>query len=128
MGLLTLRTGVRTMTTEPIIDPEAIENLRALSPEDDSFVREIIGVFLEDTPARILELKRSHADGDVATFSRAAHSIKGSSSNLGAARLRSAAERLEHDSKSHDLAGLGAHIPTIEAEFSAAKESLERLL
>ncbi len=116
------------MTTEPIIDQEAIENLRALSPEDDSFVREIIGVFLEDTPARIEELKRSHAAGDAATFSRAAHSIKGSSSNLGAARLRSAAERLEHDAKSHDLSGLDTMIPEIEAEFSAAKEELKRLL
>lgn len=116
------------MSTEPIIDPEAIENLRSLSPEDDSFLKEIVGVFLDDTPQRISELKLSHAAGDTAAFSRAAHSIKGSSSNLGASRLRTAAERLEHGSKKQALASLVAGIPELEAEFAAAKQELERLL
>ena len=116
------------MSSEPIIDLEAIENLKSLSPEDDSFLKEIVGVFLEDTPQRIQELKQSHAAGDVASFSRAAHSIKGSSSNLGASRLRSAAEWLEHGSKKEPLANLEAGIPALEAAFAAAKAELERLV
>ncbi len=112
---------------EPIIDAEAIENLRALNPDDDSFLKEIIGIFIEDTPARIAELRQAHAAGDVATFSRAAHSIKGSSSNLGAARLRTLAERLEHGSKSQPLASLASGIPELEAAFTTAKAELERL-
>ena len=40
-----------------VIDPQAIENLRALNPGDkDEFLREIAGIFLEDTPQRITEL------------------------------------------------------------------------
>lgn len=116
------------MSNEPIIDQEAIENLRALNPEDDSFLREIVGIFLEDTPARIAELKDSFARSDVAAFSRAAHSIKGSSSNLGASRLRKAAETLEHESKKGGLTGLDAFIPSLETEFSTAKAELEKLI
>jgi len=112
---------------EPIIDAEAIENLRAINPDDDSFLKEIIGIFLEDTPARIAELRHAHAAGDVAAFSRAAHSIKGSSSNLGAAQLRTLAESLEHASKSQPLASLAAGIPELEAAFAAARSELERL-
>src|SRR5687767_7088973 len=43
-----------------IIDPQSIENLRALNPgDDDAFLREIAGIFFEDTPLRIAELDQS---------------------------------------------------------------------
>ncbi len=117
-----------SQSDEPIIDAEAIENLRAINPDDDSFLKEIIGIFIEDTPARIAELRQARAAGDVTTFSRAAHSIKGSSSNLGAARLRTLAAHLEHESKSQPLAGLAEGIAELEAAFTSAKAALERLL
>src|SRR5689334_16780139 len=87
-----------------VIDPQAIENLRSLNPGDnDEFLREIAAIFLEDTPQRIAELEHSLAAGDVSTFTRAAHSIKGSSANLGTIGLRAAAEKLEHHSRTHGL-------------------------
>ena len=77
------------MSTSSVLDQTAIENLRALSPDDgDVFLREIIGIFIEDTPRRIAELHASRASLDAPAFTRAAHSIKGSSSNLGASELR----------------------------------------
>src|SRR3954468_888897 len=89
-----------------VIDPQAIENLRALNPGDnDEFLREITGIFLEDTPLRIAELEQSLAAGDVAKFTRAAHSIKGSSANLGAMALRAVAENLEHQARKEGTAG-----------------------
>lgn len=114
-------------SSEPVIDAEAIENLRAINPDDSSFLKEIIGIFIEDTPARIAELRAAMASGDVSAFSRAAHSIKGSSSNLGAARLRAQAERLEHDSKTQPLASFAQSIAELEATFAATKSALEQL-
>lgn len=115
------------MISAPVIDPEAIENLRALNPEDDSFLREIVGIFLEDTPARINELRAALNASDQASFIRAAHSIKGSSSNLGAERLRAAAQRLEHDAKLDQWKSLSDRLAEIEAEFAESKRELERL-
>ena len=61
------------MPDSAIIDPQAIDNLRALNPGDnDSFLREITGIFLEDTPQRVAELEQSFESGDVAKFARAA--------------------------------------------------------
>jgi hypothetical protein len=81
-----------------VIDPQSIENLRALNPDDnDEFLREIAGIFFEDTPLRIAELEESLQAADVAKFTRAAHSIKGSSSNLGAMALREAAWETARD-------------------------------
>lgn len=41
------------------IDPQAIEDLRAMNPGDDSFLRELIQIYLEDSPARIVEIEQS---------------------------------------------------------------------
>lgn len=113
----------------PIIDSQAIENLRALNPDDnDEFLREIAGIFLEDTPLRLTELDESLAAGDVPKFTRAAHSIKGSSSNLGAMALRAAAEKLEHQSKTAGLGNVTAPLAAVKDEFAKAKVELTKLL
>lgn len=117
------------MPPESAIDPEAIENLRALNPEDaDGFLREIVAIFLEDTPARIAEMKECLGSNDQQRFTRAAHSIKGSASNLGAGPLRAVAEKLEHQSRNQGLGNLEGLIGEIEGVFATTKQALENIL
>jgi HPt (histidine-containing phosphotransfer) domain-containing protein len=117
------------MSDPAIIDPQAIENLRSLNPGDnDEFLREIAGIFLEDTPLRIRELEESLAAGDASKFTRAAHSIKGSSSNLGAAALRAVAEKLEHQSRSQGLGGAASLLGALRGEFARAETELRKIL
>lgn len=114
---------------DQILDPEALNNLRALDPEGgDAFLREVAGIFLEDTPKRLGELDQSLAAGDAPTFIRAAHSIKGASSNLGAAALRAVAEQLEHRAKKEGLAGVGPLLAEVKAAFERARAALNELL
>lgn len=117
------------MSSLPIIDLEAIANLRALSPDDgDEFLKEILNIFIDDTPLRIAELHTNLASSDAAGFVRAAHSIKGSSSNVGASELRGLAERLEQQSRQQGLAGVEGQVAGIEAAFGRAKEALQKLI
>lgn len=117
------------MMQTPVIDPQAIENLRNLDPEgDDGFLRELIQIFLEDTPQRIGELEQSLASGDTACFTRAAHSIKGSASNMGAEQLRSVAEKLETHSRTQGLSGAIEMVDSIRREFARAKTCLEDII
>ncbi len=117
------------MSDFSIIDPQAIENLRALNPGDnDEFLREIAGIFLEDTPQRITELETSLTAGDVGKFTRAAHSIKGSSSNLGAMALRAAAEKLEYQSRTQGLGDVIALVADVKTEFGRAQIELTRII
>ena len=117
------------MSVTLVIDPQAIENLRALNPGDnDEFLREITEIFLEDTPQRISELNQGLAAGDVSKFTRAAHSIKGSAANLGAAALRAVAEKLEHQSRTDGLAGVAPLVVEIKTEFSRAETELRKIL
>lgn len=117
------------MPSTLIIDPAAIENLRALSPDDgDSFLKEILTIFIDDTPTRIAELHDSRATGNTLSFTRAAHSIKGSSSNVGANELRAIAEQLEHHAQNHGIVGVDAQVAELEAAFSRVKEALGKLM
>ena len=117
------------MGDSSVIDPQAIANLRALNPgDDDEFLREIAGIFLEDTPQRIAELDDSLATGDISKFTRAAHSIKGSSSNLGATALRAVAEKLEHQARTSGLGSVIALVNEVKTEFGRAQGELVTLI
>jgi len=117
------------MSDVPVIDPQAIENLRALTPGDnDEFLREIIGIFLDDTPQRIAELDQSLAAGDAEKFTRAAHSIKGSSSNVGAMALRAVAESLEHQSRKEGLDHTAELLAAVKLEFIRVQAEFAKLL
>jgi HPt (histidine-containing phosphotransfer) domain-containing protein len=100
-----------------------------LTPGDnDEFLREIVGIFLEDTPQRIAELDQSLAGNDPLRFTRAAHSVKGSSSNLGAMALRAVAERLEQQSKQSGLTGLEPILVELKGEFAHAAVELRQII
>lgn len=117
------------MANPPVIDPAAIDNLRSLDEDgQDTFLREIIGIFLEDMPQRLAELRLSHGEADGPRFTRVAHTIKGSASNLGAERVRLLAEQLEHTSKANGLAGLDGDIARLEMDFAQARDELLKLL
>ena len=117
------------MADHPVIDPQAIDNLRALNPDDgDEFLREIIAIYLEDTPQRLTELEQGLASTDVPKFTRAAHSIKGSSANVGAVNVRAVAEQLEHHSAKQGLDGVAPLMATLKTEFARAQAEFAKLL
>lgn len=118
--------------SEIIIDPQAIENLRSLAEEgDDSFLREIIDIYFQDTPARLAELRALLGGGDTTAFVRAAHTIKGSSSNVGAEQVRAIAESLEHQARQTPTPPLDSMAPLVDSldkAYATARTELEKLL
>jgi histidine phosphotransfer protein HptB len=112
----------------PTIDQEAIANLRDLNPGDGGeFLREIVSIYVDDTPKRIADLKACLVSGDITTFTRAAHTVKGSSANVGAQVLKAIAERLEHISRKDGLGSVGPLIADLEAEFGRVTVELRKL-
>jgi HPt (histidine-containing phosphotransfer) domain-containing protein len=112
----------------PSIDLEAIANLKELNPGDNGeFLREIVAIYIEDTPKRIADMKACMVSGDVKTFTRAAHTIKGSSANVGAQILKSLGERMELISRSEGLGSVGPLVADCEAEFARVAAELRRL-
>jgi len=117
------------MADPTIIDPEAIATLKELNPDDDgAFLKEIVGIYLEDTPKRLQDLKQSLATGDLAVFTRTAHTIKGSSANVGAFVLAGLAEHLEAVSRKDGLGGLGAMVAQCDEQFARVAAELRGLV
>jgi HPt (histidine-containing phosphotransfer) domain-containing protein len=116
-------------THPPDLDPEAIANLRALGDDgEDGFLREIIGIYLQDTPLRIADLRTARARGDHALYTRSAHTIKGSSSNVGALAVRALAEQIERRSKSEPHADLDPLLAELDVAYGRAAAALRSIL
>jgi histidine phosphotransfer protein HptB len=116
------------MSDPNILDQEAIKNLRALGDEmdDDSFLREVVDIYLADTPKRLAEIDECLISGDATRLNRAAHSIKGSSANLGVRKVIELARQIEDKSKI-SLDDLEADIAALKANFGEAKTALESI-
>lgn len=113
------------MTADQILDLRAIETLRELSPDDGGeFLRELIGIYLQDTPLRLAELDEALAKQDASTLGRAAHSIKGSSGNFGARNFAKVAEEIERQAKTGDLTATAPLCLQLKADYLRVAEAL----
>lgn len=99
----------------------------AIDAYEADFMGEIIDVYLADAPKRLDDLRAAHASGDRQGFTRAAHTLKSSSSYVGAKRfaeLAAAIERASPDAAGADLAG---QIARLEQEYVHVKAALEEV-
>ncbi len=109
----------------PILDAEVVEGIRALrEPGRPDPVAELIDLFLSDAAPRIRKMGSAIASGDALSLVSAAHSLKGSSSNLGARRLSDACARLEKLAKAKDFAGAQTVLPEVEEQFALIEQKL----
>ena len=112
----------------PALDPAALAALRELNPGDDSFFQDLIQIFLDDSPQRIAEIEQSLLKGDVRQLTLAAHSLKGSSSNFGAERLRALSEQLELLGRQGPLGDAPGQLLALKNEFARVRTALEALV
>lgn len=95
---------------------------------DSETVGDLIGQFFADTPAQIAALRDAHAQGDLATMARAAHSIAGSSSTFGLQDLRSAALALEEIAEAGRTAAIAAQITAVATAYDQAVPALQHII
>jgi HPt (histidine-containing phosphotransfer) domain-containing protein len=112
------------MTPPPAVDAETVAGLRDLSPDDPNFLRELIDMFVQDVPTRLAEIEQALAKKDAVLLTRAAHTIKGSGSNFGAAGLAKISLAMEHQGRQADFAGAAAALPALKAEFALVATAL----
>ena len=62
---------------------------------DIDLLKEVIGIFLEDTPALLANLYAGIRIGDAEAVERAAHTLKGSAANISAKRLQQLAHHVQ---------------------------------
>jgi len=102
----------------PALDQEALAQFRATVGEDTpELLRELIGIYLEDTPKRLAQLQAGLAQADVKEVERLAHSLKATGATFGALRLADLCQQLELMARTGKLAGAKQLLSQVHAEY-----------
>jgi HPt (histidine-containing phosphotransfer) domain-containing protein len=111
---------------QPRLNPAKLAELRELAePGEPDAACEFIELYLQDTPAYLERLRAALAATAPAALKDNAHSLKGSSRNLGAERLAALCLQLEASAKESAFGRAGALLAQVEAEFQAVRPLLE---
>ena len=111
---------------EPIhecVDSAILADLRQLDISCD-LLSTLITLFLEDVPTRLVTLQNALQQGDAGALVRAAHSVNGSSGNLGAWRMRQLCIEIEACGKAKDLTRIGDLLAQLASEFELVRQRL----
>lgn len=111
------------------VSSDIIDNGYLLNRYDgnEEVVKELWGVFLDDLPRQIGEIRKAFGSGDLELLELQAHSIKGSSGAIGAKVLRDVACQIEHAAKEKEMSKAVAYLERLEFELNRVEAALRRL-
>jgi CheY-like chemotaxis protein/HPt (histidine-containing phosphotransfer) domain-containing protein len=107
--------------SDAVLDRAVLGRLQELG---ESFFRELIGLFLDDVPRRLVGIVEALEAGDATGAGRFAHSVKGSAANLGAGRLADLCAELEAMGDAGTLPGASGLFNGIQAEYRRVADAL----
>ena len=117
------------VSTAGVVDPATLAGFREMDGNGgENLLASLIGTFLENTPLVLGEAHAALARQAVPELERAAHTLKGSCSNFGAARMQAACQRLELAAHQVVPENAAAMLADIEREFAFVRVALEREL
>ena len=109
---------------KPAVDVAAIARLREIADGDLTFLKEVFSAYQTDTAKRLVDLRSALETGDAKGMRRTAHTIKGSSLNVGAKNLTAYCHQLEQIAASGKLDGAAELIVRIEQESKRVEAEL----
>jgi PAS domain S-box-containing protein len=102
------------------------ESANDIGGDDADFLMELIDSYLENSQTLLQDIQNSQVTNDVAVMLRAAHSLKSSSSMVGADNLSVLCRDLETNLRHQNYQDLESKIDKILEEYSVVKSDLER--
>jgi HPt (histidine-containing phosphotransfer) domain-containing protein len=108
------------------IDSSIFDDFRELGEDDggNQFVVTLIAEYLVEAAARIAALMAASSSGDALALGRTAHSLKGSSSAVGARKLAALCDECETLVRDAALAGTPDLVIAIDHEFARVTDAL----
>jgi HPt (histidine-containing phosphotransfer) domain-containing protein len=107
------------------IDPGALDNIRSLQKQDrPNLVGKVINIYLEESPKLLTCLRDAIPGGDTTAMTKAAHSLKSSSANVGASALATLCKELEALGRASSTENAPQLLSGIEAEFERVQVAL----
>jgi len=112
-----------------MLDRSTLDGLRDLVGDDDpDFLNSLFSDYFTEGALAIAELRKLALAGDAITFTRVAHTLKGSSLNTGAVRVAEIARALEMKGKEESISKIEAIIEKLENVFRQTEKEVRVLL
>jgi two-component system, sensor histidine kinase and response regulator len=119
--------GDSLATTGGSVDISVLVGLRELQGEGEpDILDELIELFLGEVPTQLKALREAAQTGEAQSVERIAHTLKGSSANMGALRMEALCAELEEAGRSEDLSAASGQISRLEEEFGRVRAVLEK--
>jgi HPt (histidine-containing phosphotransfer) domain-containing protein len=111
----------------PTVDLKRLTRLRyeLQAPGEPDVVTELIEMFLEDTMPLLKNIREALEQNNPEALKEAAHTLKGSSGNLGAVALSGMCKTIQLKAAEGYLEGIQEDITNLETEFLRVKKVLE---
>jgi two-component system sensor histidine kinase/response regulator len=116
-------TAAAAQTEEAPLDRAVVENLREFGGQE--MLSELSQMFLDDASSALRDLKEAIESEDPPLVERTAHTLKGSSSNMGAKTMAALCAGLQDAGTSGDLSRAPELLGRLEAEFERVRLELE---
>ncbi|MDS4029984.1 MAG: response regulator [Candidatus Contendobacter sp.] len=124
----TAATPLATPSTAPPaspLDQRALNQIRAMQrPGSPDLLGKIIGLYLENSPGLLRQIRDAVASQDGDALRQAAHSLKSSSANLGATELAALCKALEQRGRDRRLEDAAELLRELETHYARAREAL----
>jgi signal transduction histidine kinase/DNA-binding response OmpR family regulator len=104
------------------IDMDAVTE--TLGPEAADMLAELLPLYFADADSLVATLQKAVAAGDREQLKRAAHTLKGSSANLGLVSLATLSREIEAVSHEEQLSAAAAKVAQLEAEYQRVRQLL----
>jgi CheY-like chemotaxis protein len=128
-GMLDAERSAREPGGKDVVDLSALDAFRELDSDGSGgILAQLISVFLENTPAVLVELRQAVIEGSSPQVARLAHTLKGSCSNFGAHRMRDLCFELEKLGGTGHLNGAAELVNEVERQFGLVRIILEKEL
>jgi HPt (histidine-containing phosphotransfer) domain-containing protein len=112
-------------SSNEVLDRSVLASLRELQEEGEpDIVVEVGNLFINHAPQKIAAIKKAASEGNAKALEVAAHSLKSSSSYIGAMKLSAISKELEFMGRNSVLTEVSKKAAQIEAEFERVKAAL----
>ena len=109
------------------LDPTIVASLHDLgrvSEAGSAGIRDLVTTFLDDSGSHFADLRIAVRDDDAAGVERLAHSLVGSSANLGARNVAEGCREVEARARAGDLGDVPMLVARLEEAFTVARTAL----
>lgn len=109
------------------LDKDRVRELQDLACDDSALLGELIDLFLTSTPELIDQMRRATEDEDGPAVRRAAHTLKGSSGQMGAMRVQDICATIETLAGTGSLVGVEPLLSELSLAFGRSVGELRSL-